>query len=147
VTPEEKMRLLLYGLAACLVLVAIIVLLSKLTNERLGALSNLRSHLATYSTYVVSVIGVINEAYAAFRYDTPFNWTGILILLGVTTATASARSGQKEVVVTAKGIEEVTDVILNTMPLASRKGVSELPIPAVTPKRVEPPPVIPGSVL
>lgn len=114
------------------IIIAAIVLLSRLTTERLSTLENLRLLLVNYPAAVIGTIGIGNEIYQAYKYGTAFNWSSILTLLGITAATSQLRSGQKTAESAVKNTAATADLILNTMPPGPKN-----PVPA-TRTQVEP---------
>lgn len=138
---ETASFFLLVG-ACVFVGIAAIVLLSRLNNERLGALENLRALMVKHSTKVIGAIGVGNEIWQSYKYGAAFNWTGILLLLGITAATTQVQSGQKSAATATQSIVETTDVILNTMPVKGSTVVTPGSVP-VPPAPAPKPPLIP----
>jgi len=156
---KEQMAVVVLGLAGVLLVVAIVVLLSQLNKERIGALATLRELAANNSTYATTAIAIGTELYNAYRYDTGVNWVLILTLLGITTTAAKIGRAQESLKTNTQATENTAasvDLVLNTMPVGPKNPVAATRTqvtPDVTPVHPSSPgapaarPVVPGSVL
>jgi hypothetical protein len=126
-SPRDKVAIGLMALAGLFLLVAMILLLSKLTAERLGTLKSLREILANNATYATTAIAIGTEFWNAYRYDTGVNWVLILTLLGITTTAVKIGRTQEVLKTNTQATENTAasvDLVLNTMPVGPKNPVA-----------------------
>lgn len=128
----ELVSFVLICAAVLFVLVATVVMASRLTERRIGALEALSKLLAAKATtYIPVLIAIGNEIYSSYTYQQPLNITAILELMGIATVRASLKGDQLQKQI--KDVKSDTEVVVNTMPVAAAR-------PPVTPTRVAPAP-------
>lgn len=126
-TIDPTLKLLyeiMLGVVILLGVVAIVWFLSSFTTQRISTLASLRQLMVNYPAAVIGAIGVGNEIYQSYKYGTPFNFTGILTLFGISAGVSQLRSGQKQAVAAVQNVADSTDLVLNTMPSGPKNPVA-----------------------